>query len=52
MVEITELIPRADRDLVMAKPATPVTDIAPVTLATAAPATGETLQAVGVRPHQ
>ncbi|MEV5566792.1 trypsin-like serine protease [Streptomyces sp. NPDC052196] len=47
MVEITELIPRADRDLVMAKLATPVTDIAPVTLATAAPATGETLQAVG-----
>ncbi|NEA16503.1 FG-GAP-like repeat-containing protein [Streptomyces halstedii] len=47
VVEITELVPRADRDLVMAKLATPVTDIAPVLLATTAPAAGESLRAVG-----
>ncbi|MEV7867828.1 FG-GAP-like repeat-containing protein [Streptomyces sp. NPDC088124] len=47
VVEITELVPRADRDLVMAKLANPVTDIAPVVLATTAPAAGETLRAVG-----
>lgn len=47
VVEITELVPRADRDLVMAKLATPVTDITPVVLATTPPAAGETLQAVG-----
>ncbi|MFC9627626.1 trypsin-like serine protease [Streptomyces sp. NPDC056930] len=47
VVEITELVPRADRDLVMAKLATPVTDIAPVTLATTGPTAGETLKALG-----
>ncbi|MET9808730.1 FG-GAP-like repeat-containing protein [Streptomyces halstedii] len=47
VVEITELVPRADRDLVMAKLATPVTDIAPVLLATTAPAAGDSLRAVG-----
>ncbi|WP_329421267.1 FG-GAP-like repeat-containing protein [Streptomyces sp. NBC_01693] len=47
VVEITELVPRADRDLVMAKLATPVTDIVPVSLATTPPTAGETLQAVG-----
>ncbi|MFJ1614135.1 FG-GAP-like repeat-containing protein [Streptomyces sp. NPDC088251] len=46
-VEVTELVPRADRDLVMAKLAEPVTDIAPVVLATSGPVDGETLQAVG-----
>ena len=47
VVEVTELVPRADRDLVMAKLAEPVTDIAPVVLASTAPDTGESLQAVG-----
>ncbi len=47
VVEITELVPRADRDLAMAKLAPPVTDIAPVLLAAAPPTAGETLQAVG-----
>ncbi|MFD3916731.1 trypsin-like serine protease [Streptomyces sp. NPDC058603] len=47
VVEITELVPRADRDLVMAKLATPVTDVAPVVLATTAPSAGESLQAAG-----
>ncbi|MFF7328362.1 trypsin-like serine protease, partial [[Kitasatospora] papulosa] len=47
IVDITELVPRADRDLVMAKLATPVTDIAPVLLAPTAPTPGETLNAVG-----
>ncbi|MFB6985279.1 FG-GAP-like repeat-containing protein [Streptomyces sp. NPDC056304] len=47
VVEITELVSRTDRDLVMAKLAEPVTDIAPVVLATNGPVAGETLQAVG-----
>ncbi|MFE4332139.1 trypsin-like serine protease, partial [Streptomyces sp. NPDC056831] len=47
VVEITELVSRTDRDLVMAKLAEPVTDIAPVVLATTGPVAGETLQAVG-----
>lgn len=47
VVEITELVPRADRDLVMAKLATPVTDITPALLAATPPTAGETLQAVG-----
>ncbi|WP_327278452.1 FG-GAP-like repeat-containing protein (plasmid) [Streptomyces sp. NBC_01224] len=47
VVEITELVPRADRDLVMAKLAEPVIDIAPVPLATTGPTAGETLQALG-----
>ncbi|MFF2728227.1 trypsin-like serine protease, partial [Streptomyces sp. NPDC058008] len=46
-VGITTLVPRADRDLVMAKLATPVTDIAPVPLAATGPTAGESLQAVG-----
>ncbi|MGW1813045.1 trypsin-like serine protease, partial [Streptomyces sp. NPDC002125] len=47
VVEITELVPRADRDLVMAKLATPVTDVAPAVLAATGPTAGETLQAAG-----
>ncbi|MFF6904682.1 FG-GAP-like repeat-containing protein [Streptomyces sp. NPDC012389] len=47
VVEITELVSRTDRDLVMAKLAQPVTDIAPVLLTGSAPVAGETLRAVG-----
>ncbi|MGW7441938.1 trypsin-like serine protease [Kitasatospora sp. NPDC054795] len=43
-VEVAELVPRAGRDLVMARLATPVDGIAPVAVATAAPATGQTLR--------
>ncbi|MFF9759268.1 trypsin-like serine protease, partial [Streptomyces caelestis] len=41
--QVVELVPRAERDLVMAKLAQPVTDVTPVALASAAPAAGETL---------
>jgi hypothetical protein len=44
---VTEVVPRADRDLVLAKLSSPVTDITPVAVGTAAPATGEQVQAVG-----
>ncbi|MEU2761837.1 FG-GAP-like repeat-containing protein [Streptomyces sp. NPDC007094] len=47
VVEVTELVPRSDRDLVMAKLARPVTDIAPVLLADSAPVDGESLRALG-----
>ncbi|MFJ9622042.1 FG-GAP-like repeat-containing protein [Streptomyces sp. NPDC101181] len=47
VVQVTELVPRADRDLVMAKLAQPVTEIAPVVLADSAPVAGESLRAVG-----
>ncbi|MFE8981186.1 trypsin-like serine protease, partial [Streptomyces griseus] len=47
VVEVTELVSRTDRDLVMAKLAQPVTDIAPVLLADSAPVAGESLQALG-----
>ncbi|MEV7778319.1 trypsin-like serine protease [Kitasatospora sp. NPDC088351] len=46
-VEVTELVPRQDRDLVMARLATPVDGIAPLALATTAPATGESLRVAG-----
>ncbi|MFI8081055.1 trypsin-like serine protease [Kitasatospora sp. NPDC086009] len=42
--EIVELVPRQDRDLVMARLATPVDGIAPLTLATTAPTAGENLR--------
>ncbi|MFB7126591.1 trypsin-like serine protease [Kitasatospora sp. NPDC056273] len=45
--EIAELVPRADRDLVMARLATPVDGIAPLRIATAAPATGQSLRVPG-----
>ncbi|WP_050502939.1 trypsin-like serine protease [Streptomyces monomycini] len=45
--EIVELVPRADRDLVLARLDKPVTDITPVALGTSAPAAGEELRAVG-----
>ncbi|MFF8553076.1 FG-GAP-like repeat-containing protein [Streptomyces sp. NPDC015501] len=47
VVQVTELVSRTDRDLVMAKLAQPVTDIAPVLLADSAPVAGESLRAVG-----
>ncbi|WP_316528073.1 S1 family peptidase, partial [Kitasatospora brasiliensis] len=42
--EIAELVPRADRDLVMARLAAPVDGIAPLTLAAVAPTAGQTLR--------
>ncbi|WP_316519827.1 trypsin-like serine protease [Kitasatospora brasiliensis] len=45
--EIAELVPHADRDLVMARLATPVDGIAPVKVAAAAPAVGQTLRVPG-----
>ncbi|MGW2874569.1 trypsin-like serine protease, partial [Kitasatospora sp. NPDC001225] len=45
--EVSELVPRADRDLVMARLATPVDGIAPLRVATAAPAVGQTLRVPG-----
>ncbi|MEV7643246.1 FG-GAP-like repeat-containing protein [Streptomyces rubiginosohelvolus] len=47
VVQVTELVSRTDRDLVMAKLAEPVTDIAPVLLADSAPVAGESLRALG-----
>ncbi|WP_146063594.1 FG-GAP-like repeat-containing protein [Streptomyces sp. SM11] len=47
VVEVTELVSRTDRDLVMAKLAQPVTDIAPLLLADSAPVAGENLRALG-----
>ena len=46
-VEITELAPRTDRDLVLARLATPATGVAGVKRATTAPAAGTSLTAVG-----
>ncbi|MER6401907.1 S1 family peptidase [Kitasatospora sp. NPDC001603] len=45
--DIVELAPRTDRDLVLARLATPVTDITPVAVATAAPTAGEDLRVTG-----
>ncbi|MFF4384777.1 trypsin-like serine protease, partial [Kitasatospora sp. NPDC001547] len=45
--DIAELVPRTDRDLVLARLATPVTDIPPLAVATTAPATGEELTVAG-----
>ncbi|MEU3750701.1 MULTISPECIES: S1 family peptidase [Streptomyces] len=46
-VEVSELAPRADRDVVLARLATPATGIAGVKRATTAPATGAELTAAG-----
>ncbi|MGE7388401.1 trypsin-like serine protease, partial [Streptomyces sp. NPDC004126] len=46
-VEIAELVPRTDRDLVLARLATPVTGIAAARRATALPAAGSEVTAVG-----
>nr|BFD94185.1 hypothetical protein KitaXyl93_55450 [Kitasatospora sp. Xyl93] len=45
--EIAELVPRADRDLVMARLATPVDGIAPLPVSATAPTTGQTLRVPG-----
>ncbi|MER6781117.1 MULTISPECIES: trypsin-like serine protease [unclassified Streptomyces] len=45
--EVVELVPHADRDLVLARLAAPATDIAPVKRASSAPAAGSELTAVG-----
>ncbi|MFF1907328.1 trypsin-like serine protease [Kitasatospora sp. NPDC058218] len=47
VVDIAELVPRTDRDLVLARLATPITDIAPLALGATAPAPGETLRVAG-----
>ncbi|WP_380280835.1 trypsin-like serine protease [Kitasatospora purpeofusca] len=45
--EVVELVPRADRDVVLGRLATPVDGIAPVPIAATAPAAGETLRVAG-----
>ncbi|MFD4393386.1 S1 family peptidase [Kitasatospora sp. NPDC058478] len=45
--DVAELVPRTDRDLVLARLAAPVTDITPLSVATGAPVQGETLHVVG-----
>ncbi|MFD0526027.1 trypsin-like serine protease [Kitasatospora arboriphila] len=45
--DVVKLVPRTDRDLVLARLATPVTDITPISLSTTAPITGEDLQSIG-----
>ncbi|MFJ6383630.1 trypsin-like serine protease [Kitasatospora sp. NPDC092039] len=45
--QIAELVPRQDRDLVMARLATPVDGVAPLPLATTAPTTGQSLRVAG-----
>ncbi|MFE7773922.1 S1 family peptidase [Streptomyces sp. NPDC057445] len=47
VVDVVELVPRDDRDLVMAKLATPVTGVAPVRIGSSVPREGEELKAVG-----
>ncbi|MFD8081269.1 trypsin-like serine protease [Kitasatospora sp. NPDC059722] len=47
VVDVVELAPRADRDLVMARLAFPVTGITPVTLGATAPVAAENLRAAG-----
>ncbi|MFE3852483.1 trypsin-like serine protease [Streptomyces griseorubiginosus] len=44
---VVQLVPRAGRDLVLARLARPVTGVTPVTVASTAPAAGEQLRAVG-----
>nr|BEK62901.1 hypothetical protein KPHV_01280 [Kitasatospora purpeofusca] len=45
--DVVELVPRSDRDLVMARLANPVTGITPVAVAGTAPAAGEELTVAG-----
>ncbi|RJQ89676.1 tachylectin-related carbohydrate-binding protein [Amycolatopsis panacis] len=45
--QVTNLIPRTDRDLVLAKLATPITTVTPVALSAKAPAAGDTLTVAG-----
>jgi V8-like Glu-specific endopeptidase len=44
---VVELVPRTDRDVVLARLSRPVTNVTPVALATAAPAAGEELKFAG-----
>ncbi|MFH9355364.1 trypsin-like serine protease [Kitasatospora sp. NPDC017646] len=45
--EVAELVPRQDRDLVMARLATPVDGVTPLAVATTTPTTGEKLRVPG-----
>ncbi|MGI5196196.1 S1 family peptidase [Streptomyces sp. CA-288835] len=45
--QVVELVPRTDRDVVLARLNRPVTNVAPVALATTAPAAGEELKFAG-----
>ncbi|MFB0633272.1 RICIN domain-containing protein [Streptomyces sp. AB3(2024)] len=45
--DVVELLPRSDRDLVMARLANPVTDITPLAMSTTAPVAGEELRVTG-----
>ncbi|MFJ8473644.1 RICIN domain-containing protein [Kitasatospora sp. NPDC094011] len=47
VADVVELVPRQDRDLVMARLAVPVGGITPAALTTATPATGQTLRIPG-----
>jgi hypothetical protein len=47
VVSIVDLVPRGDRNLVLARLSAPVTDVSPARLATAAPGVGETLRVAG-----
>ncbi|MFG2179646.1 trypsin-like serine protease [Streptomyces abikoensis] len=46
-VAVTELLTRDDRDVVLAKLAEPVTDVAPIAIGATAPAQGEALRVTG-----
>ncbi|MER8199720.1 trypsin-like serine protease [Streptomyces microflavus] len=46
-VEVTDVVPHADRDLALARLGAPATGMSPAARATAAPATGEDLTAAG-----
>ncbi|MFJ6383632.1 trypsin-like serine protease [Kitasatospora sp. NPDC092039] len=45
--QVVELVPRQDRDLVMARLATPVEDVVPLAVATTAPTAGQSLRVPG-----
>ncbi|MFB7460148.1 LamG-like jellyroll fold domain-containing protein [Streptomyces sp. NPDC056188] len=45
--QVTELVPHGDRDLMLARLATPVTNITPVVLSSTAPTAGEELRGAG-----
>ena len=47
VVSVTHLVPHPDRDVVLARLATPVDDVAPVTVASTAPVVGEQLTVTG-----
>lgn len=49
---VVELVPRTDRDLVLARLSAPATGVTPIALATTAPTVGEELRVAELRPHQ